>query len=177
MKRKKKATRRPLFSIITLTALFSLVPLILKYYSDTPPPENKVVMENDDQALPKATINKMISDIIPEGLRMSNDLRELFLESCTEFVLSISSEATDISTKENKTTITPEHVISALKKLGFDDFIDECTKEMEIEKDVAKDKRIEKKKKKDMGMSAEEAMALQAKMFAEAKARMAGQQA
>ena len=48
---------------------------------------------------------------------------------------------------------------------------------MEIEKDVAKDKRIEKKKKKDMGMSAEEAMALQAKMFAEAKARMAGQQA
>ena len=132
-------------------------------------------MENDDQALPKATINKMISDIIPEGLRLSNDLR--ISRSCTEFVLSISSEATDIRTKENKTTITPEHVISALKKLGFDDFIDECTKEMEIEKDVAKDKRIEKKKKKDMGMSAEEAMALQAKMFAEAKARMAGQQA
>ena len=132
-------------------------------------------MENDEQSLPKATINKMISDIIPEGLRLSNDLRDLLLESCTEFVLSISSEVTDISTKENKTTITPEHVIAALKKLGFDDFIDDCTKEMEIEKDVAKDKRIEKKKK-DMGMSAEEAMALQAKMFAEAKARMAGQQ-
>ena len=113
-------------------------------------------MENDEQSLPKATINKMISDIIPEGLRLSNDLRDLLLESCTEFVLSISSEVTDISTKENKTTITPEHVIAALKKLGFDDFIDDCTK--------------------DMGMSAEEAMALQAKMFAEAKARMAGQQ-
>ena len=116
----------------------------------------------------------MISDSIPEGLRLSNDLR--FFSIVHEIVLSISSEATDISTKENKTTITPEHVIAALKKLGFDDFIDECTKEMEIEKDVAKDKRIEKKKKKDMGMSAEEAMALQAKMFAEAKARMAGQQ-
>jgi histone H3/H4 len=56
-------------------------------------------MENDEQSLPKATINKMISDSIPEGLRLSNDLRDLLLESCTEYVLSISSEATDISTK------------------------------------------------------------------------------
>ena len=79
-------------------------------------------MENDEQSLPKATINKMISDSIPEGLRLSNDLRD-FLRSCAINCLSISSEATDISTKENKTTITPEHVIAALKKLGFDDFI------------------------------------------------------
>ena len=130
---------------------------------------------DDDQALPKATINKMISDILPEGLRLSTDLRDLLVESCTEFVLSISSEANEISTKENKTTITPEYVIAALKSLGFDEFVDACTKEMQIEKDVQKTARVEKKKKKDIGMSAEEAMALQAKMFAEAKARMAGE--
>jgi down-regulator of transcription 1 len=128
----------------------------------------------DDQSLPKATINKMISDLTPQGIRISQDLRDLLCEGCTEFVLSISSEANDISTKENKTTITPEHVLRALKQLGFDEFIEQCTKEMEIEKDVQKVKRVDKKKKKDIGMTQEEAMAMQQKMFADAKARMAG---
>ncbi len=39
-----------------------------------------------------------------------------------EFVQLVSSEANDLSEKEKKTTITPEHVLAALEQLGFADF-------------------------------------------------------
>ena len=36
-----------------------------------------------------------------------------------------SSVATEVCDKENKKTITGDHVIGALKALGFDDYVDE----------------------------------------------------
>jgi len=39
-----------------------------------------------------------------------------------EFVQLVSSEANDLSEKEKKTTITPEHVLAALEQLGFAEF-------------------------------------------------------
>jgi len=62
-----------------------------------------------------ATIAKMISDLLPPGLRMSQDVKDLVMETCTEFVQCVASEANEISTKDNKTTITPEHVVRALE--------------------------------------------------------------
>jgi len=38
----------------------------------------------------------------------------------TEFIQLLSSEANEIATKEKKNTIQPEHVMSALKELGFE---------------------------------------------------------
>ena len=34
----------------------------------------------------------------------------------------VSSEANDVSEREKKTTITPEHVLAALQQLGFAEF-------------------------------------------------------
>jgi len=42
-----------------------------------------------------------------------------------EFVQLVSSEANDVSEKDKKTTITPEHVLSALEQLGFSEFQDD----------------------------------------------------
>ena len=39
---------------------------------------------------------------------------------CSEFIQLLSSEANEVATKEKKNTIQPEHVISALKELGFE---------------------------------------------------------
>ena len=41
---------------------------------------------------------------------------------CAEFVQLVSSEASEVSDQEKKTTITPEHVLAALQQLGFSDF-------------------------------------------------------
>lgn len=40
-----------------------------------------------------------------------------------EFVSLISSEANEISEKEQKKTIGCEHVVTALKELGFDSYV------------------------------------------------------
>ena len=42
-----------------------------------------------------------------------------------EFIHLISSEANDACEKDQKKTIAPEHVVSALKALGFDTYIEE----------------------------------------------------
>lgn len=41
---------------------------------------------------------------------------------CAEFVQLVSSEANEMSDKEKKSTITPEHVLAALQQLGFSEF-------------------------------------------------------
>lgn len=43
----------------------------------------------------------------------------------TEFVQLLSSEANELATADNKSTITPEHVVRALQQLGFSDWADD----------------------------------------------------
>ena len=118
-----------------------------------------------------ATVAKMISERLPPGLKMSAEVKEMVLEACNEFVQCVASEANEISTKENKTTIMPEHVVNALKSLDFEAYVERVSAAAEEMKEEGKEARAEKKKKKGMQMSPEEALALQEKMFAEARAR------
>ena len=95
----------------------------------------------------------------------------MVLESCNEFVQCIASEANEISTKENKSTILPEHVVKALESLDFASYVETVSAAMVEMKEEGKEARAEKKKKKGMQITPEEALAMQQKMFAEAKAR------
>ena len=70
-----------------------------------------------------ATVAKMISERLPPGLKISAEVKEMVLEACNEFVQCVASEANEISTKENKTTIMPEHVVNALKSLDFEAYV------------------------------------------------------
>ena len=40
-----------------------------------------------------------------------------------EFVSLLSSESNEVSTQEKRNTIHPEHVLKALKELGFQEFV------------------------------------------------------
>jgi hypothetical protein len=42
----------------------------------------------------------------------------------SEFIHLISSEANDACEKDQKKTIAPEHVVAALKALGFDNYVE-----------------------------------------------------
>ncbi len=48
----------------------------------------------------------------------------MVLEACNEFVQCVASEANEISTKENKSTILPEHVVKALESLDFASYVE-----------------------------------------------------
>ncbi|KAJ5110627.1 CBF/NF-Y family transcription factor [Penicillium argentinense] len=82
---------------------------------------------NDDLSLPKATVQKIITEILPpsSGQTFSKDARDLLMECCVEFITLISSEANEISEKEAKKTIACEHVEKALTELGFAEYVPE----------------------------------------------------
>lgn len=72
-------------------------------------------------------------------IRVSTDARDLILNCCSgkikynhvfvtchvEFIHLLASEANDISEKQQKKVISPEHIIEALQTLGFHEYIDE----------------------------------------------------
>lgn len=67
--------------------------------------------EEDELTLPRASINKIIKEIIP-NIRVAQDSRELILNCCTEFIHLISSEANEICNQNQKKTINAEHVLT-----------------------------------------------------------------
>jgi len=136
---------------------------------------------DDEVGLPKATLSKMINealggggDGLGGGLRMANDCRDAVIECCTEFINAVSAESNELSTKDGKSTITAEYVIRALRALGFESYEAECAIARDEHKEEETHKRETKKKKKNIGLSAEEAIAMQQELFAKAKARMEG---
>lgn len=80
---------------------------------------------NDDLSLPKATVQKIVTEILPpsSGLSFGKDARDLLIECCVEFITLISSEANEISEKEAKKTIACEHITKALEQLGFGEYV------------------------------------------------------
>ena len=77
--------------------------------------------DDDELTIPRAAMNKMIKELLP-NIRVANDARELILNCCTEFIHLISSESNDICNQQQKKTISAEHVLAALDKLGYGDF-------------------------------------------------------
>ncbi|KAH7161251.1 Sir2 family protein [Dactylonectria macrodidyma] len=80
---------------------------------------------NDDLSLPKATVQKIVTEILPPqaGVAFAKEARDLLIECCVEFITLISSEANEISEKEAKKTIACDHITKALEQLGFTDYV------------------------------------------------------
>lgn len=72
-----------------------------------------------------ATVQKIIQEILSNDLSFAKDARDLLIECCVEFITLISSEANEIAEKEAKKTIAAEHVVKALKDLGFEEYIEQ----------------------------------------------------
>jgi len=74
----------------------------------------------DDVALPKATVNKFANEVVADiDMRLGLETRELLTHCCSEFVQLLSSEANEVCEKDQKKTITGEHVLRAMEELGF----------------------------------------------------------
>ncbi|KAI8877864.1 histone-fold-containing protein [Backusella circina FSU 941] len=82
-------------------------------------------MGDDDLSLPKATVQKLINEMMPDDIICSKDTRDLLIDCCVEFIHLIASEANEICEKETKKTIAGEHVVAALQALGFEDYVTE----------------------------------------------------
>jgi histone H3/H4 len=77
---------------------------------------------DDEKLLPRATVAKFIKSKLRQGMRCGAETRELLLQSATEFVQLLSSEATEISNEQNKSKITTQHLLDAVSRLGFAEY-------------------------------------------------------
>lgn len=111
--------------------------------------------------------------MLPRDVRVSRDVQDLLMDCCLEFINLISSEANEICNQEEKKTIAPEHILQSLDALGFSDYISDVQSAYEQHKnETMESPRASGKWSRGGGMTEEEAIAAQQKMFAEARARM-----
>ncbi|CCU76589.1 unnamed protein product [Blumeria hordei] len=128
---------------------------------------------NDDLSLPKATVQKIVSEILPAstGIGFTKNARDLLIECCVEFITLISSEANEISEKESKKTIACEHITKALEQLGFGDYVQDILSVASEHKENLKGREKKANKMEQSGYSAEELLAMQVAAFQDAAKR------
>ncbi|WMV21630.1 hypothetical protein MTR67_015015 [Solanum verrucosum] len=80
-------------------------------------PMDIVGKTKEDASLPKATMTKIIKEMLPPDVRVARDTQDLLIECCVEFINLISSESNEVCNREDKRTIAPEHVLKALEVL------------------------------------------------------------
>ncbi|XXH03123.1 hypothetical protein Hte_009516 [Hypoxylon texense] len=130
---------------------------------------------NDDLSLPKATVQKIVSEILPasSGVSFSKEARDLLIECCVEFITLVSSEANEISEKEAKKTIACDHITKALNTLGFSDYIPAVLEAAAQHKETQKVREKRGNKLVESGMTIKELEELQRKQFEAARERHA----
>lgn len=126
---------------------------------------------DEDLSLPKATVTKMISELLPNDITCAKETRDLVIECCVEFIHLISSEANEICETESKKTIAPEHIIVALERLGFESFITEVEDVLKDHKQLQKDREKKVNKLEQSGLTEEELLAKQQELFAASRAK------
>ncbi|XP_074276412.1 protein Dr1 homolog isoform X2 [Silene latifolia] len=139
-------------------------------------PMDIVGKAKEDASLPKATMTKIIKEMLPAEVRVARDAQDLLIDCCVEFINLVSSESNEVCNREDKRTIAPEHVLKALQVLGFGDYTEEVYAAYEQHKLETMQDGVRSGKWSSSGaeMTEEEAAAEQQRMFAEARARMNG---
>lgn len=129
------------------------------------------VQADDELSLPRATVYKIIQEILPPGISCPKETRDLLIDCCTEFVHLISSEANEVCERAGRKTISPEHVVDALRALGFGDYVEEVMASYEeFQEQVREKDRTRASHKLDStGMTEEELQRQQEELFAKAR--------
>ncbi|XP_067140908.1 protein Dr1 isoform X2 [Centruroides vittatus] len=127
---------------------------------------DQIMAENDEElTIPRAAMNKMIKELLPQ-IRIANDARELLLNCCTEFIHHISSEANEVCNKQQKKTISAEHVLTALENVGFGAYKEEAEAVLKDCKAVAAKRRRQSTRLENLGIPEEELLRVQQELFA-----------
>lgn len=126
---------------------------------------------DEELSLPKATVQKLISELLRKEISCSKETRDLLIECCVEFIHLVSSESNEVCEKDGKKTIAPEHVLKALDDLGFPGFVQEAKSVLLEHKAAQKDRERKTTRMEQSGLGEEELQRQQELLFAASKAR------
>jgi len=127
--------------------------------------------DESEACLPKATVAKIIKELLPKDIRVAKDSQDLIIEAAMEFLQMLSSQANDNCTKAGRQQMTETHVLEALKDLNFEHYIEEVqvvNQKHKVEAAGRKSKSS-KKKLKDSGMTEEELIKAQEALFSRSR--------
>lgn len=129
--------------------------------------------ESEDLSLPRATVQKILTEILPNDTIFSKEAKEALIECCINFIMIVATESNDIAEQDLKKTISTDHVIRSMENLGFDhyipilnEFVESCRNNAKI-----KEKRKESKFVKS-GLTEEELLAKQQELFRASRDRL-----
>nr|CAG8507965.1 152_t:CDS:2 [Entrophospora candida]CAG8584597.1 1548_t:CDS:2 [Entrophospora candida] len=131
---------------------------------------------DDELSLPKATVTKIITEMLPPDIACAKDTRDLLIDCCVEFIQLIASEANSICENEAKKTIAAEHVFSALQKLGFENYLTEVQEVFKEHKRLQKDRDKKSSRLENSGMTEEELLKQQEDLFEQSRLKYQAQQ-
>ncbi|KAK4570370.1 negative cofactor 2 transcription regulator complex subunit ncb2 [Recurvomyces mirabilis] len=141
---------------------------------------------SEDLSLPKATVHKIITEVLTspsilaaqnqgnslgsdgvaaQPMTFAKETRDLLIECCVEFVTMLSSEANEIAEKEAKKTIACEHITKALEELGFGDYVPELLAVADQFKSSQVTRERKQTKIEQSGMTNEELIRAQEELF------------
>ena len=121
--------------------------------------------EEEDLRIPRTAVNKLIKDFIPD-IRVSNDAREFITECCNVFVHRLTREANTICEGQQKKTMSHEHVLSALDKVGLTPYRDQVQAVMQ---EVISKKHRQSTRLEHLGLSEDELYRRQQELFHQAR--------
>lgn len=134
---------------------------------------DKDIGGNDDLSLPKATVQKIINEVLAskaadenaQSMSFAKETRDLLIECCVEFITMISTEANEIAEKDAKKTIACEHITKALEELGFGEYVQEIMAVADSFKNNQVSREKKGNKMEQSGMSPEELARMQEELF------------
>lgn len=119
--------------------------------------------------LPRASVEKIIAETLTSPLTCSREIKHYLLNICAEFVHIIATEANSICEKEQKKTVTHEHVYIALRNLGYGTYIEECHDAYRDYIEQTKLRPSRQNKLKESGLTQDELEKEQEELFRKAK--------
>ncbi|CCH60691.1 hypothetical protein TBLA_0D01840 [Henningerozyma blattae CBS 6284] len=129
-------------------------------------------IDSDEVSLPRATVQKIISEVLDPEYTFSKEAREIITKSGIEFLMILSSMASEMADNDCKKTIAPEHVIKALTELEYNQFIPFLQQRLYEYKGTQKVKEKRDDKFKKSGLSEEELLRQQEELFRQSRSRL-----
>lgn len=128
----------------------------------------------EDLSLPKATVQKIINEILHNDMSFSKEARDALIECCVMFVMILSQVSNETAESETKKTITSDHVIDALNQLDFPEYIEPIKKVLIEHKEGQKLRERKTSKLEKTGRTEEELLLEQERLFASSRQRLLG---
>lgn len=84
------------------------------------------------ESLPAANVTRIVREALPSTCRLSKDFKETLIESASEFILFVTSEANDICLADKRKMLTVADLVEAFRRLGLESYADSAAEFAEV---------------------------------------------